>query len=52
MGTVKDRKGKDLTEAEESKKRWREYTDLYKKGLNGSDNHEGMVLTRARHSGV
>ena len=33
MGTKKDRKGKDLTEAEEIKKRWQEYTELYKKGL-------------------
>ena len=32
MGSVKDRKGKDLTEAEEIKKRWQEYTELYKKG--------------------
>ena len=35
MGTIKDRNGKDLTEAEEIKKRWQEYTEeLYKKGLN------------------
>ena len=33
MGTMKDRNGKDLTEAEEIKKRWQEYTELYKKGL-------------------
>ena len=33
MGTVKDRNGMDLTEAEEIKKRWQEYTELYKKGL-------------------
>ena len=32
MGTIKDRKGKDPTEAEEIKKRWQEYTELYKKG--------------------
>ena len=33
MGMIKDRNGKDLTEAEEIKKRWQEYTELYKKGL-------------------
>ena len=44
MGTIKDR-NKDLTEAEEIKKRWQEYTEeLYKKGLNDWDNH-GSVVT-------
>ena len=44
MGTVKDRNGKDLTEAEEIKKRWQEYTEeLHKKGLNNLDNHIGVV---------
>ena len=44
MGTVKDRNGKDLTEAEEIKKKWQEYTEeLYRKCLNDPDNHEGMV---------
>ena len=44
MGTKKGRNGKDLTEAEEIKKRWQEYTEeLYKKGLNDEDNHEGVV---------
>ena len=39
MGTIKDRNGKDPTEAEEIKKRWQEYTEeLYKKILNDSDN--------------
>ena len=39
MGTIKDRNGKDLTEAGEIKKRWQEYTGkLYKKGLNDPDN--------------
>ena len=39
MGSVKDRNGKDLTEAEEIKKSWQEYTeDLYKKGLNDLNN--------------
>ena len=44
MGTIKDRNGKDLTEAEEIKKKWQEYTDgLYKTVLNDSDNHDGVV---------
>ena len=44
MGTIKDRNGKDLTKAEEVKKRWQEYTEeLYKKGLNDSDNHNGVI---------
>ena len=44
MGTIKDRNGKNLTEAEAIKKRWQEYTeDLYKKGLNDLDNNDGMV---------
>ena len=45
MGTIKDRKEKDLTEAEEIKKRWQENTEeLYKKGLNDPDNHKDMVI--------
>ena len=44
MGTTKDRKGMDLTEAEDIKKRWQEYTEeLYKKDLNGPDSHHGMI---------
>ena len=44
MGTIKDKNDKGLTEAEEIKKRWQEYTEeLYKKGLNNTDNHDGMV---------
>ena len=44
MGTIKDRKGKDLTEAEEIKKMWQDYTEeLYKKGLNDPDNHDGVI---------
>ena len=43
-GTIKDRNGKDLIEAEEIKKRWQEYTEeLYEKDLNDPDNHNGMV---------
>ena len=44
MGTVKDRNGPDLTEAEDIKKRWQEYTkELYKKDLNDPDNHDGVI---------
>ena len=42
MGT-KDRNGITLTEAEDTKKRWQEYTELYKKGLNDLDNHDGLI---------
>ena len=40
MGTIKDRNCVDLTEAEDSKKRWQENTELYKKDLHNRDNHE------------
>ena len=44
MGTIKDRNGVDLTEAEDIKKRWQEYTEeLYKKDLHHPDNHNGMI---------
>ena len=44
MGTIKDRNGKDLTEAEEIKKRWQEYAEeQYKKSLNDPDYHDGVV---------
>ena len=44
MGTVKDRNGMDLIEAEEIKKRWQEYTEeLYRKDLNDPDNHDGVI---------
>ena len=44
MGTIKDRNGKDLTEMEEIKERWKEYTEeLNKKDLNDLDNHDGVV---------
>ena len=44
MGSIKDRNGKDLTKAEEIKKRWQEYTkELYKNGLNDLFNHDGVV---------
>ena len=44
MGSIKGRNGWDLTEAEDIKKRWQEYTEkLYKKDLHDPDNHEGMI---------
>ena len=44
MGTIKDRNGMDLTEAEDIKKRWQEYTEeLYKKDLHDTDNHNGVI---------
>ena len=44
MGTIKDRNGMDLTEAEDIKKRWQEYTEeLYKRDLNHPDNHNGVI---------
>ena len=44
MGTIKDRNGRDLTEAEDIKKRWQEYTEeLSKKDLQDPDNHDGMI---------
>ena len=43
MGTIKDRNGMDLTETEDIKKRWQEYTELYRKCFNDSDNHDGVI---------
>ena len=43
MGTIKNRNSKDLTEAEETKKRWQVYKELYKIGLNDPDNHNGVI---------
>ena len=42
MGSIKDRNGRDLTEAD-IKKRWQEYTELYKKDLHDPDNHDGVI---------
>ena len=45
MGTIKDRNGMDLTEAEDVKKRWQKYTEeLYKKDLHNQDNHDGVII--------
>ena len=43
MGSIKDRNDMDLTEAEDIKKRWQEYTKLYKKELHDPDNHDGVI---------
>ena len=56
MGSIKDRDGMDLTEAEDIKKRWQEYTEeLYKKYLHDPDNHDGVIThihLEPRHPGV
>ena len=43
MSSMKDRNGLDLTEAEDTKKRWQEYTELYKNDLHDPDNHDGVI---------
>ena len=43
MSTIQGRNGMDLTEAEDIKKRWQEYTELYKKDLKNPDNHDGVI---------
>ena len=43
MGTIKHRNSMDLTEAEDIRKSWQEYTELYKKGLNDLANHNGVL---------
>ena len=43
MGPIKDRNGMDLTEAEDIKKRWQEYTELYKKDFHDPENHDGVI---------
>ena len=53
MGSIKDRNGMDLTEAEDIKKRWEEYTkELYKKVLKEPNNHDVVHSLRARHPEV
>ena len=44
MGSIKDRNGLDLTEAEDINKRWQEYTELYKKDLHDPHNHNGVII--------
>ena len=52
MGKVKDRNGIGLKEAEDIKKRWQEYKELYKKDFYDPDNHDGVISSRARHPGM
>ena len=53
MGSIKDRNGMDLTEAEDIKKRWQEYTEeLYKKDLHDPDNHEGVITHTHLEPGI
>ena len=49
MGSIKDRNGMDLTEAKDIKKRWQEYTELYKKYLHDPDNHDGAITHLEPH---
>ena len=49
MGSIKDRNGRYLTEAEDIKKRWQEYTEeLYKKDLHDPDNHNGVIINQSQ----
>ena len=48
MGTINDRNGMDITEAENIKNRGQEYTELYKKDLHNPDNHDGSRCTKRR----
>ena len=51
MGSIKDRNGMDLTEAEDIKKRWQEYTEeLYKTDVHEQDNHDGVVTHQGQTS--
>ena len=53
MGSIKDRNGMDLTEAEDIKKRWQQYTEeLYKKDIHNLDNHNLDHSPRVRHPGM
>ena len=44
MGSTKDRNGMDLTETKDIKKRWQEYTELYKNNLHDEGNHDGVII--------
>ena len=53
MGSIKDRDGMDLTEGEDIKKRWQEYTEgLYKKDLHDPDNHDGVITHTHLEPGI
>ena len=52
MGSIKDINGMELTEAEDIKNRWQEYTELYKKDLHETDNHDGVITHLVRPPGM
>ena len=53
MGSIKHRNGRDLTEAEDIKKTWQEYTEeLYKRDLHEPDKHDGVITHLVRHPGM
>ena len=52
MGLIKDRNGMDLTETEDIKKRWEEYTELYKKDIHDPDNHGNVITHLAPDPGM
>ena len=53
MGTIKDRKSMDLTEADDIKMKWQECTEeLHEKDLHDPENHDGVITLRARHPGI
>ena len=52
MGSIKDRNGMDLTETEDMKKRWQEYTELYKKDLHNPYNHNGVITHTYLEPGI
>ena len=52
MGLINDRNDMDLTEAEDIKKRWQEYTELYKKDLHDPDNHDGVITHTHLEPGI
>ena len=52
MGSIKDRNGMDLREAEDIKKSWQEYTELYRKDLHVPDNNDGVITHQQPHRGM
>ena len=52
MGSIKDRNAMDLTEAEDIKKSWQEYTELYRKDLHVPDNNDGVITHQQPHRGM
>ena len=52
MGSIKDRNAMDLTEADDIKKSWQEYTELYRKDLHVPDNNDGVITHQQPHRGM